>query len=189
MVLRARGRKVEDAANQAAHDGRGKPFERIQAGPFPQEFARDGQQRIMRVPVKAGRVGETIACLCDEAYRGGIERPVRIGKMPNGDSELVFQVLLRTQHLLQRILPIFVRQQGVGLCVAADDHAGHYVAVPARVLREAVHEHVHLELAVLMEPRERVVEHGERTLGAREFCNGGNVRHLRDGSFILLREF
>ncbi len=66
--------------------------------------------------------------------------------------------------------------------------AAHHIARARRVLGEAVHEHVHIELTVLMKAGERVVHHRERTLRTRQLRDRRDVRHLGHGIRGALEE-
>ena len=50
---------------------------------------------------------------------------------------------------------------------AADDGAGHHVAMPGGVFRQAVQIQVDAVLAVVVEPGEGVVERGQRAVALR----------------------
>ena len=64
--------------------------------------------------------------------------------------------------------------------VARDDRPAHHVAVTGCVLREAVHEYVDAVLAVVVETRECVVEHGQCAMRMRGTGDTPDVRDARD---------
>ena len=87
------------------------------------------------------------------------------------DQERRVRIERRTQR--REIVPQRVDEFGT-----ADDRAAHDVAVAGRVLGQAVGVQVHVELAVVVQPAERVVEQRERAVAARDRSDAPDVSDL-----------
>src|SRR6266508_2109454 len=107
-----------------AHDGRRETPERVHAGVFPQELARESQQRVCRVTVAARGIGEAIPRNRHGTDRSGTKRSVRVREVITGDPELSLQHLPRARCLIQYFVPAFVGQQRMSLSMRTDCHTG-----------------------------------------------------------------
>ena len=100
-----------------------KRLTRVDAGVLPEHPAGERQQRVARIAMGAGRVGEAIAGRRHRRHRGRVEASVRVGEVLDRDAQPPLDLLAGAARLVEHVDGRLLGQPGVRARVGADDHA------------------------------------------------------------------
>jgi hypothetical protein len=149
-----------------SHEVRVDPADDVEAHHGAESFHLATGQRMPRIARQPGIAHALDARVCGQELGDGL----RVPALRLIAHEIGFHAALQEKRgvwIQCRPEDSHVSAHRVDELGATDHRAAHHVAMPGRVLRQAVREHIDVELAMVVETRQRVVEQGAGSFARR----------------------